>query len=77
MGLMPAPLQSSSVTHLRVLQASQVGVKVEFDAFGCPGQRHSSHQQHDQHHKGEGCRYVHHLDGTAGGRAQRTHQERT
>lgn len=50
--------------YLWILKAGQIRVKVKFDPFSCTGQGHSTHQQHNQHHKWKSCCYVHHLHRT-------------
>lgn len=56
------PPTTSLSWYLRVLQAGQVGIKVELDALGSTGQRHASNQQHDQHEEGKRSCEINHLD---------------
>lgn len=56
--------EKSCQLYLWILKAGQIRVKVKFDPLSCTGQGHSTHQQHNQHHKWKSCCYVHHLDRT-------------
>ena len=59
-------VNGASNSYLWVREPGKVGVQVELDAFGGPGQRDPSDQEDQQHDIGERRGDIHHLPGEEG-----------
>lgn len=59
-------VDGASNSYLWVGEPGEVGVQVELDAFGGPGQRDPSDQEDQQHDIGERRSDIHHLPGEEG-----------